>query len=329
MDDSISCASTAIPVQEDTRREERARRAAGQSRGVSSATLAKGRAASEAISAANARADTYQHELDSTRVRLGRCEDAIREFQRQTQNGAAPTSSIGIPPDPITAELLKRDANVTRWTDAYQRLAEVSALERAERKSERAASDAEIQRLERRVERLARERDDRDRRASPDPELATARRERDAARRERDEARSKLSDAAIVARNDINYYINKAHNHRTAELDARNQCLELRQRLLALQARLQQAGGHTGSPTPEAPPIPPLASHFVAVEPGILDEFGDVDFSDLCAGSPAAPRSASASANGSRASSPSQHFRQRSPPSPSDSGSCSSRPRRA
>ncbi len=110
MDDSMSSAST-IHIVSNPRFD---RRRTGQ-RGLDTTVLARGVAAVDAINAANERTAAYKLELDSTRVRLGRCEDALKDHLRANP-GAETAPPNGLPPDIFAAELLKRDALVNRWT---------------------------------------------------------------------------------------------------------------------------------------------------------------------------------------------------------------------
>ena len=151
MDDSMSSAST-IQVIQSSRDEQRSR---GR-RGVNNVVLERGVAACDAILAANERTAAYKHELDNVRVALGRAEDNIKDLIRVTP-GADRLAPADLPPSVFAAELLKRDASVNKWTDAYHKLVEAAALERADRKSERSRLEAEIQRLERRADRLSTE----------------------------------------------------------------------------------------------------------------------------------------------------------------------------
>jgi hypothetical protein len=255
MDDSMSAAST-IPVINSSRDEHRSR---GR-RGVNHDVLERGVAALDAIHAANERTAAYKHELDNVRVALGRAEDHIKDLLRVTPD-ADRLAPADLPPSVFAAELLKRDAMVNKWTDAYYKLVEAAALERAERKSERSRLEAEIQRLERRADRLSTEnreqRVQRDRRPAPDPALAEARRERDEARAGLDKTRTAHQQALLTARNDVNYYIHKANKHQSAELDAQRRFLDQRQLVLTLQARLQQSDAL-------APTLPPAGVHLPA-----------------------------------------------------------------
>jgi hypothetical protein len=254
MDDTMSSAST-IPVLQNTRND-RSRR----SRGHDANVLAQGVSARAAIAAANeaaARADDraarLQHELDACRAKLGRSEDSLRSHLNTAGAGAAVPN--GLPPDLFATELLRRDALLLRWTGSYQKLVEASAIERAERKSERERLEADIRRLERRADRVYnenRDRERRDRRSSPDPALAEARRERDDALASRDASHVALGAAKLTFRNDVNYYLHKTNLHRAAELDAQKRFLDQRQLVLELQAQLQQTGASV-QPLPPAP----------------------------------------------------------------------------
>ena len=116
MDDSMSAAST-IQVIHSSRGEHRSR---GR-RGVDDDVLARGVAARNAIHAANERTAAYKHVLDTVRVTLGRAEDHIKDIIRVTP-GADRFAPADLPPSIFAAELLKRDAIVNKWTDAYLKL---------------------------------------------------------------------------------------------------------------------------------------------------------------------------------------------------------------
>ena len=343
MDDRLSSTST-IPIVQSARGEDRYRRR----RGHDTSVLERGALASEAIQRAEELTAAYRRELDSMRVRLGRSEDCLKDLLGR-KSGQPTTLPLNLPPDVFAAELLKRDALVNKWSESYQRLVDASAVERTERKAERARFEADIQRLERRADRIhnetrdrdrdrERERAQRNRQATPDTALLEARRERDDARRaldqaradlaateltaraDVDQARADLAAAKLTARNDVNYYIHKLHKHRSAELDAQQLLLEQRQLVLDLRAQLQQAD----SP---APPIPTLGILHDPGSPATGLSAPAEDYQDSTAFSIAHQHtSALDGLSGfslSPPSSPSGDFRR--PASPSDSQSSSSR----
>lgn len=192
MSDSASAASTtSIPVVTNDRGE-LPRRARSHRRGVPGLALERGVLAESAILAANARTDAYRTELDAVRVKLALSEDTIRDYNARSGITGLRVAPIAAPPDPLTAEILKRDAHLTKWSDSYQRLADAAARERSEHRREMADAQRQlaiakddILCLEARCEGMrARESapgraSDQQRRRSPDPALAEAARERD------------------------------------------------------------------------------------------------------------------------------------------------------
>ena len=345
MDDRLSSTST-IPIVQSGRGEDRNRRR----RGHDTSVLERGALACEAIQRAEELTASYRQELDSTRVRLGRSEDFVKELLAR-KTGESTAIPPNLPPDIFAAELLKRDALVNKWSESYQRLVDASAAERTERKAERARLEADIRRLERRADRIYNETRDRDRdrdreraqrhhRTTPDTALLEARRERDDARRaldqaradlatanltartDADQARADLAAAKLTARNDVNYYIHQANKHRSAELDAQQLLLDQRQLVLELRAQLQQAD----------PPTPPIPTPGILHDPG-LPGTGPAapadDFLDSAAFSIAHQHTSAldglAGFSPSPRTSPSRDFRTRRSSSPSDSQSSSSR----
>ena len=160
-------------------------------------------------------------------------------------------------PDPLTAEILKRDAHLTKWSDSYQRLADAAARERSEHRREMADAQRQlaiakddILHLEASCDRMrARESapgraSDQQRRRSPDPALAEA-------ARERDDLRERIRKLNHTLQNDAHWYNKRENASRTKELDALQQNLGLHRHILDLQSQLQRCGLSS-----EAGPVP-------------------------------------------------------------------------
>lgn len=90
-------------------------------RGHLPSTLLRGQKAEEAIAIAQAETARYREELDAARITIGRQSDLVRDFNSALARNVSPSGmSFALPPDPITAELLRRDAIIHEWTGAYR-----------------------------------------------------------------------------------------------------------------------------------------------------------------------------------------------------------------
>ena len=303
MSDSASAASTTpIPVVINDRGEF-GRRARGHQRGKPGLVLERGVLAETAIAAAEARTDAYRKELDALRIKLALSEDAIRDYNARSGITGLRVAPVAAPPDPLTAEILKRDAHLTKWSDSYQRLADAAARERSDHRHEMADAQRQlalakddISSLEDRCDRMrARESaqgraSDQQRRRSPD--LAAL---ADAAR-ERDDLRERIRKLNHTLQNDAHWYNKRENASRARELDALQQGLGLQRHILDLQAQLQRWGlSSEAVPAPDiggppaddqAPPRDPLGGLFGLDLDGLdQDNFG---FTDERAQSPSA-----------------------------------------
>ena len=160
-----------VVVSSDRSEPDRQRRARGHRKSV----IEAGQSASDAIYAARAQTERYKTELDELRVRCGQATDALRDLQHHAQlrGTAAPLPfAFAPPPDPLTAEVLKRDASIASWSGAYRAVAEAAARDReiaATEKSRLLATIAERDKALEEADRLA----IRDR-AAADARVATA-----------------------------------------------------------------------------------------------------------------------------------------------------------
>ena len=339
MSDSASAASTtSIPVVTNDRGELHRRARSTHRRGVPGLALERGVLAETAILAANARTDAYRTELDAVRVKLALSEDAIRDYNARSGITGLRVAPIAAPPDPLTAEILKRDAHLTKWSDSYQRLADAAARERSEHRREMADAQRQlaiakddILCLEASCDRMrARESapgraSDQQRRRSPDPALAEA-------ARERDDLRERIRKLNHTLQNDAHWYNKRENASRTKELDALQQNLGLHRHILDLQAQLQRCGlsseaGPVPAPDIGGPPADDQAPMARGDPPGGL--FDGIDFGGLDSPLDQGPFGAI----DGRGQSPSSDFRtssrDRSPSTSAATGSSSGSKRRA
>ena len=113
---------TSIPVLEPAfGSAERPDDAARARRGHLPSTLQRGQKAEEAIDIARAETARYREELDAARITIGRQGDLVRDFNSALARNVSPSGmSFTLPPDPITAEILRRDAIIHEWSGAYR-----------------------------------------------------------------------------------------------------------------------------------------------------------------------------------------------------------------
>ena len=267
----MSCSpasGSAIPIISHNRSdEEPPGRRQRSSRGNSSVVLERGVAAAQAIKEANDRTERFQLELDRTRAQLGRATDAVREHElyiRERGLASERSTSFALPPDPGTAELLKRDALIISWSSAYRTISESAARAHADHEAEKAKLLAVIAGQEQAVKAAAiAAGSSLGRLADPDGAAARA---ADAARLENEAlatrlaaCQERLAKAERALQKDTLYYVHQAQLAKQAELDARQDALEHQRQNLALQAQiLQIRAAHASSTT--ADPAPPVAA---------------------------------------------------------------------
>ena len=261
---------SAIPIIAHDRADEEPvgrRHRTGASRGLTGSTIERGVSAAQAIKEANDKTERFQHELDRTRAQLGRATDAVREHELYIKaRGLASeqSTSFALPPDPGTAELLKRDALIISWSSAYRTVAESAARAHADHEAEKARLLAVITRQEQAIKAAAvTTGPPPGRRADAD---GTAARAVDAARLENVAltarlvaCQERLARAELSLQKDTLYYVHQVQKANRAELDARADALEQQQQNLALQAQLLQLRGAL-APGVIADPPPPVAA---------------------------------------------------------------------
>ena len=255
---------SSITVVTSERGPDRQRRARGHPRSV----LEAGQAASEAITAAREQTERYRAELDEERVRRGQATDALRELQEHARiHGAASPLpfTFAMPPCPLTAEILKRDATIASWSSAYRTVAEAAARDhadfarvRAELLAVIAERDADLRAADARVaaalatvpQDVADQLEDLRIAASDYPtRLARAEDMRGAAER-----------TVAALQKDIHYYVHQSQKATQRELAARHAELEQKEQNFVLRAQLahgQPAVTAAPPPIPPAPPHPP------------------------------------------------------------------------
>ena len=265
-------------------------------RGVRTSALEAGVSAETSIREAQDQTRHYRAELDTTRVLLGRATDAVREHEQYiAARGLASERSFAftLPPDPVTAEILKRDATIASWSGAYRTATEAAACARNQYDAERArllsivgdqkdtiqaASDAarsaaaqwslDLAAVEKRHAITLAESDARHAAALaevPAPieaELAALRKEvADLAPclAECQDAKAKAEHTAEAFRKDIHYYIHQTQKATQRELDVTRTGLEQQQQNVLLQAQLLQVqhtlAGLTGLGTISSAPV--------------------------------------------------------------------------
>ena len=252
MADAASSANTSIPVVSSERPDNRRH----APRGRDAVVLERGVDAKEQIHAAHIRAHAYWNELESARARLAQYEDQFRDYNARLRITGVRAIPPPTPPDPLTAEILKRDTQIARWTESYERLVDSSARERTELKrslerAQRALAIAkdDYNRLETKYIRIRNRADDQERdgaghrrQSSPDPALAPALRERDDLRSQRDEMRVELEQLQRAQANDRSWFDRRANEVRARELEALRQGVLLQRQIDDLQGRLQHCG---------------------------------------------------------------------------------------
>ena len=258
-------------------------------RGLSRSALEAGQSATDAINAARAQTERYKTELDEQRVRCGQASDALRDLQEhvQARGAASPLPyAFTMPPDPLTAEILKRDAVIASWSGAYRTVAEAAARDREDAARERAKLLATIADRDQALKAAARSADA-DRAAAKSriadalktvPSDITA--ELDALRLAAATHDAHLASAqdrlgvseraAESLRKDIHYYVYQAQKAQQGELNARSAELKKQAENLRLSELLAQArASATGpeQPLPSALLYQP-ASDLAGTDPG-------------------------------------------------------------
>ena len=258
-------------------------------RGLSRSALEAGQSATDAINAARAQTERYKTELDEQRVRCGQASDALRDLQEhvQARGAASPLPyAFTMPPDPLTAEILKRDAVIASWSGAYRTVAEAAARDREDAARERAKLLATIADRDQALKAAARSADA-DRAAAKSriadalktvPSDITA--ELDALRLAAATHDAHLASAqdrlgvseraAESLRKDIHYYVFQAQKAQQGELNARSAELKKQAENLRLSELLAQArASATGpeQPLPSALLYQP-ASDLAGTDPG-------------------------------------------------------------
>ena len=287
---------SAIPIIAHDRADEEPvgrRHRTGASRGLTGSTIERGVSAAQAIKEANDKTERFQHELDRTRAQLGRATDAVREHELYIKaRGLASeqSTSFALPPDPGTAELLKRDALIISWSSAYRTVAESAARAHADHEAEKARLLAVITRQEQAIKAAAvTTGPPPGRRADAD---GTAARAVDAARLENVAltarlvaCQERLARAELSLQKDTLYYVHQVQKANRAELDARADALEQQQQNLALQAQLLQLRGALAPGVIADPPPPAAAASayqapdlFAPTLPGLASLDFHVDF---------------------------------------------------
>ncbi len=248
-------------------------------RGHRKSVLKAGQAASDAIIAAEAETDRYKSELDEQRVRCGQATDALRELQEHVRLYGAATPlpfTFAMPPDPLTAEILKRDAAIATWSGAYRTVAESAALDRKDFTLERAKLLGIIADRDQALEaaalrsvndRATAESDIADALATVPPDIAA---ELDtlrlaatthAPRLASVQDRLGAAERTVAAlQKDIHYYVHQSHKATQRELLARRAELEQQEQNFSLRAQLalaQPAPTDTAQPLSSAPPHQP------------------------------------------------------------------------
>lgn len=259
---------SAIPlISHDRSDEELPVRRHRATRGFSSATLERGVSAAQAITEANEKVERFQHELDRTRAQLGRATDAVREHERYIQaRGLASerSTSFALPPDPGTAELLKRDALIISWSSAYRTAIESAARARVDHEAEKERQLAIIARRDQAIKAAAvAAGPSLGRRSDPDAPAAraveAARLENEALTARLVACQERLARAELTFQKDTLYYVHQAQKAKQAELDARRDALEQQQQNITLQAQLLQLqAAHAPSVTTD--PAPSVAA---------------------------------------------------------------------
>lgn len=288
---STSTPGSAIPVlSHDRPDEELPGPRQRTSRGLSSSTLERGISASQAIKEANDKTERFQLELDRTRAQLGRATDAVREHELYIKaRGLASeqSTSFALPPDPGTAELLKRDALIISWSSAYRTVAESAARARTDHEAEKARLLAVIAQHEQTIKAAAVAAGARSGRRT---DLgSSAARAVEAAKLENESlsarlvaCQERLGRAELTFQKDTLYYVHQAQKAKQAELDARRDALEQQQQNIALQAQLLQLrAAHASGPITD--PVPPAAAVFAypapEIPPATLRDPAPLDFS--------------------------------------------------
>jgi hypothetical protein len=264
-------------------------RSAGQekmrrSRGLNRSVLEAGQAASDAINAAREQTERFKDELALERVRCGQATDALREFQEHVRlHGAASPLpfTFAMPPDPLTAEILKRDAAIATWSGAYRTVAEAAARDRENFSRDREELLATIAKRDQALEaaalrasqeRAAAEASLADARAAVPPDVAA---ELEALRLSASTYAPRLAHAqeglgaaerTIEAlQKDIHYYVHHSHKATQRELNARR--AELEQQAENLRLRSQLTTGDLPAGAVGEQPLPSAPLHQPAIEP--------------------------------------------------------------
>lgn len=242
------------------------------SRGHTSATLERGISAAQAIAEANEKTERFQRELDRTRAQLGRATDAAREhefFIKARGLASERSTSFALPPDPGTAELLKRDALIISWSSAYRMVSESAARARSDHEDEKAKLLAVIARHDQAAQAstaaVAAAAPLSGRHTDPDGVAARAasavQLENEALTARLVACQERLGKAELTFQKDTLYYVHQAQKAKQAELDARRDALDQQQLNLALQAQLLQLR-EAHAPNTTADSDPPVNATF-------------------------------------------------------------------
>jgi hypothetical protein len=287
---------SAIPVVSTDRSEHDSSRKSR--RGLNRSVLEAGQSASDAINAARAQTERYKFELAEQRVRCGQATDALRDLQdhARVQGAASPFPfTFSMPPDPLTAEIFKRDAAIATWSGAYRTVAEAAARDREDFTRERAHLLATIADRDQALtaatlrsdnERAAAKSGIADALVTVPPDIAA---ELDALRLADTTYASRLASAqdslgaaertVAALQKDIHYYVHQSHKATQRELLARRAELEQQEQNFRLRAQLAQSQlAAPGFAQPLSPALPHPPADGLAVNVG--DSIGTAELEE-------------------------------------------------